>query len=412
MAGGYFILFWLLDAVHLTAFGDVKVAALASAWPAVAVLGCVGVVFRRTAPTAMAWMCGIAAAGLLFAGHAGGFLLVFEFFFSLVLFGKPRASQLASRAAWVLTVLLIVAAYGYSRAVDLAVVAGFFAVLTLLTPVEWAGNLRKANQLADSESARADAVEDAAQQRSLADRNAHELALEHERQHLARELHDVISARLSAIALQSGAAVHAQDSPLSGGGAVTVLHQIREESVAGLNELNTMIRLLHTGTQPESTGLVGDLPGLLGRYRATGTEFDYENSLPDAGSDLPVPLQSAIYRITSEALANAAKHAPGQPVEVTLTHAATKAHGLAPQRPGVELHLCVRSALLTELPSGVLGTGTGIPSMHFRAAHVGGTLSAAPHGMNWIVSLQIPLPASDKRDVIESGDQLSKRHTA
>lgn len=387
LAGIYFALFWLVDAVNLNAFDTLKVTALSSAWPAIAVLGCFGVLFRRSSPTAMAWMCGMAAVGLLLAGHGGSFLLFFEFFFSLVLFGSAKASLLASSAAWALTALLVTAAFAVSRNAGVAVAAGVLAVVTVMTPVQWASNLRKANQLVDSESARADAVHDAAQQRILAERTAHDLALEHARQHMARELHDVISARLSAIALQSGAALHGAQP----GSDAELLRQIRVESVSGLAELNSMIRLLHTGTPGDAPGRITDLKALIASYRAAGTEVHFTNSLFDGGQHLPLPAQTTVYRIASESLANAAKHAPGKPVDISLAAiepgTPAGAHGDAAQ----QLLLTVESTLPECIPGASTGTGTGIPSMHFRAAHAGGTLTASPEGNDWKVVLRLPI---------------------
>lgn len=389
LAGGYFVVFWLLDAVNLTAFGSFKVETLASAWPAIAVLGCAGVLFRRTAPTAMAWMCATAAAGLLLAGHAGAFILVFEFFFSLVLFGRPKTSLLASRTAWALTVLLVVGAYSASMDAGVAVAAGFLAFLTMLTPVEWAGNLRKANQLAQSESARADAVHEAAQQRILAERSAHDLALEHVRQHMTRELHDVISARLSAIALQSGAALHTTNDAGPETPGTAVLRQIRAESVAGLDELNTMIRLLHTGAQSEAPGRIADLQALVECYRTAGMDINFTHSVHDGAPCLPLPVQTAVYRVASEALANAARHSPGQPVRMVFgtVEPATPA---GPSNTSRELLLTIDSGLPHCPTRPSAGTGTGLPSMHFRATHAGGTLAAGPDGRHWRVALKIP----------------------
>ncbi|MBP2411683.1 signal transduction histidine kinase [Arthrobacter stackebrandtii] len=407
LAVGYFLLFWLLDAVNFAAFGNLKVEALASAWPAIALLGCVGVVFRRTAPAAMAWMCGLAAVGLLLAGHAGCFVLMFEFFFSLVLFGSPRAAALASRAAWVVTAVLVVAAFASFRDAGLTVVAGLLGVITFLTPVEWAGNLRKAILLAESESARADAVHEAAAQRLLAERNAHDLSLEQERQHMARELHDVISARLSAIALQSGAALHAAKAAPAGSPGTALLRQIRQESVAGLEELNAMIRLLHSGAASEAPGRIAELEPLVGRHRSAGLELSFSNGMPDGGRHLPLPVQTTVYRVAAESLANAARHAPGQPVAVSLA-AVRKDEAGTPQQqpatpaqsqdrtpsppPAMELVLTVSSELPAHQPAASPGTGTGIPSMQFRAAHAGGTLTAGPESGQWKVLLRLPLP--------------------
>ena len=378
LAAGYFGLFWLLSELNMTSSGDLPVPSFAAAWPVIAVAGCTGVLLRRVRPAAMAWLCALAVVGLALAGHAGAFVLAFEFFFSLVLFASPRASQLAARSAWVLTVMLVVAAFAVSRSAADTVAAAIVAVVSLLTPVEWAGNLRKANLLADSESARADAVQDAARQRLLAERSTHDLALEHERHHLARELHDVISARLSAIALQSGAALQGGAAP-----STTLLGQIRAESVAGLDELNTMIRLLHTGAALEAAGELGDLQELVVQRRGAGQQLRLENSLPDGGERLPLPVRTAVYRIAAEALVNAAKHAPGSPVDIML--------GLAGPDGVQEVHLTVTNTLPGFPVAKPDGTGTGIPSMHFRAAHAGGCVAAGPAGELWKVLLRLPV---------------------
>ncbi len=396
LAGGYFAAFWLLDAVNFTGGREFHVAALASMWPALAVMGCIGVLFRRVSPTAMACLCSIAIVGLVLAGHDGAFLLTFELFFSLVFFGSAHASQLASKTAWVLTVLLIVLAFAMSGNAASAVAAGIISVVTLLTPVEWAGNLRKANQLTASESARANAVDDATQAHLLAERSTHELVLERERQHLARELHDVISARLSAIALQSGAALHAAQlaSPASGEPAkgTMVLQQIRDESVAGLDELQTMIQLLHTGATSQASGQMSNLSALVQRHQAAGMALELNNAMDDDAHPLPLPIQTAVFRIASEALANAAKHSPGQRVSLSLKQERpTEGNCLGDVVLVVSNDLEERNSAL---PAGTgTGTGTGIPSMHFRAAHAGGSITAGPSAGLWTVALRIPLPS-------------------
>lgn len=391
LAGGYFLIFWLFESVKISGGGFSQLQPWSSAWQAIAIVGCAGVLLRRTSPTAMAILCGSAAIGLILAGHAGAFFLVFEFFFSLTLFGPLRASKLAAKGAWVLTVLLLVVTLALSRNASETVMVGILAVVTLLTPVEWAGNLRNANRLTESESARANAVQDAAAQRLLAERSAHELSLERERAHMARELHDVLSARLSAIALQSGAVLH-PDSPPGVTASVTVLRQIRSESVAGLEELNRMIRLLHNGALEETAGTLADLPSMVEKYRCTGAIVDYKNSLHDAGNHLPPHVQSALYRIASEALTNAARHAPGHPASIAVVPA------LEPRssKPGVELKIAnplpnSPTGPTSQHPDhGVRGTGTGIPSMHFRASHAGGTLFAGARNGRWEVVMWLP----------------------
>lgn len=411
LAASYFVVFWILDAVGLGTGTEFALPWLARNWVAIAVLGCVGVLLRRTATPAMAVLCGFAAVMLLLANHPAALVLVFELFFSLVLFGSTRVSTAAGNSAVGLSVLLTLVVLALTRQAEPTVVAAVVAVMTLLMPVEWAGNLRKAQSLAESESARAEAVREAAEHRLLADRTAHELVLERERQHMARELHDVLSARLSAIALQSGAALHTPgldpQSPQT-----RVLTRIRAESVAGLDELNGMIRLLHTGALDETAGRVADLVSLVEQYRLAGTVVSLENSLDDAGNHLPLLVQTALYRVSAESLVNAVRHAPGSPITVALDGAAVSGSAAAAEGtagtapPGHEgpVPAVVRLRVSNPLPGLVQdppaslapgvrgGTGTGIPSMHFRAAHAGGTITAGPRGGQWVVELRLPAP--------------------
>lgn len=406
LAGGYFLLFGLIDSVNLNGVGSFHMDPFKSAWPAIAVLGCMGVLFRRSSPAAMAWMSGAAVVGLVLAGHSGAFVLAFELFFSLVLFGSPRTSQIASKVAWVLTVLAVLATFATTYNGALTVTVGIIAVVTLLTPVEWAGNLRKAQELVNSEHTRANAVEEASQQRLLAERSAHDLTLERERQHMARELHDVLSARLSAIALQSGAALHAPSGPSARSPSILrdVLTQIRSESVAGLGELNDMIRLLHTGAVAETTGQLSDLVALTDRHRNAGMELSYSNDLHDAGTLLPLSVQTAVYRVASEALVNAAKHAASSPVQMTLSQQVGTGEVGTGDQPAPVLVLTVTTPLpaLTESNTAPApaGTGTGVPSMHFRAAHAGGTVTAGPADGVWRVELTLPLTTDTDTDIV------------
>lgn len=437
LAASYFVIFWILDAVRFGTATEFALPWLARNWVLFAVLGCVGVLLRRTATSAMAVLCGLAAVLLLLANQPSALVLVFELLFSLVLFGSTRVSAAAGSSAVGLSVLLTLVVFAFTRQAEPTVVAAVVAVMTLLMPVEWAGNLRKAQRLADSESARAEAVRESAEHRLLADRTAHELVLERERQHMARELHDVLSARLSAIALQSGAALHAlppdPPSPQS-----RVLTRIRAESVAGLDELNGMIRLLHTGALDETAGRVADLASLVEQYRQAGTVVALENSMDDDGNHLPLNVQTALYRVSAESLANASRHAPGSPVTVALDRAAASGPGspvetaavTAPDGDDDPAPAAVRLRVSNPLPGlppdpqwqvpqaqappegsampspaqhipvpaplapGARGgTGTGIPSMHFRAAHAGGTITAGPRGGQWVVELQLPVPA-------------------
>lgn len=152
-----------------------------------------------------------------------------------------------------------------------------------------------------------------------------------------------------------------------------------------------MIRFLQDGALDETAGRSADLASLVEQYRLAGSTVSLENSLHDGGDLLPLQLQTTIYRVAAESLRNAYRHSPGTPITVALYLA--KEFDTSP-----EIVLVVSNPLCL-LPSESLsheqrdGTGTGIPSMHFRAAHSSGTLTVGSHSGQWVVELRLPVSA-------------------
>lgn len=386
LALGYAALAWLLHSVNITATGQPLLAWLAPWWPVLAAAGCGAVVLRRSRTAVMVTVCAAMAVALVLAGSAAGLFLAFEAVFSLVLFGSAKAARSAEITVLVLSAVSGIAAWAVAGNLGDGVVAVLFTGMILLLPAEWAGNLRKAGQLAESESARAAAIRQAARdQASLASRE-HDLALAAERQDMARELHDVLSSRLSAIALQSGAALRSPNELL----AREVLSHVRRESVEGLAELNGMIRMLSTGEPRPLAGNIGDLDAVVEGHRAAGLAIEWINGLPGSGTGLPGPVQAALYRIATEALVNAGRHAPGATVRMMLETVPA----------GIRLEIADDGGSPRIDGSGVgaaasaagrgMGTGTGLPSMLARAEQLGGHASAGPRGRGWAVEAVLP----------------------
>ncbi|WP_157277262.1 histidine kinase [Oerskovia sp. Root22] len=110
------------------------------------------------------------------------------------------------------------------------------------------------------------------------------------------------------------------------------------------------------------------LDDVLVSARAQGLTVDVEDPEGARSATLPAAVDQAAHRIVQEALTNAAKHAPGGRVLVTL--------GLGPDRLTVE----VTSSLTDEprpLPPS-LSTRTGLLTMRERAEALGGTFRAGP----------------------------------
>ncbi|HET9081962.1 MAG TPA: sensor histidine kinase [Trebonia sp.] len=194
------------------------------------------------------------------------------------------------------------------------------------------------------------------------------LARAEERLRLSREVHDVVSHSLSAIAVQAGVArlVLAQQ-PAQAGAALSA---IETASRSALDELRKLLRQLRDPADADeaATPALTDLPALIDALRRAGLDVTYHST------GQPRPYRTAVefsaYRIAQEALTNVTKHASGARARVevgygteALTVTVTNDSGPHPAPPAVK-----RAA-----PGGM-----GIPGMRERAELLGGTLHAAP----------------------------------
>ncbi len=195
-----------------------------------------------------------------------------------------------------------------------------------------------------------------------------------ERNRIARELHDVIAHSLTISLMHvSGARVALEHAPQDAARALAEAERHSRESLA---EVRSAVGLLRDTAEPDSRPLPGAsaLPGLVARLQGAGAdvrlrvEGDLERIGPTAGL--------TIYRIAQEALTNAAKHAPGAAVTVDLRVADAVAT-LAVDSAGAPQH----------------GHGLGTAGMRERAEAVGGTCSAGPGGLGWLVRAEVPIVA-------------------
>ncbi|MFC5995452.1 sensor histidine kinase [Pseudonocardia hispaniensis] len=338
-------------------------------------LACLGQTQRRTRPLlalafgVLAVLCG----PLLTGTTALGILLVFaDQLYCAVLYTPHRASWVVSGAAAV----AVVGAAGFSLVHE----GGRAALLNLLSlwlilvvPVLWAAEVRRHREQAEAERARAEA----AQRMAELDRAA---AVAAERARMARDLHDVIAGQLSAIALQSEAALS-----LAGADPATmrrVLTSVRENSVASLAEMRTMIGLLRAdgATEPRTApGRLDQLAPLLDSARASGLRVELVDERP-VGQAAAAGVELAAYRIVQEALTNAAKHSPGGAVRLHLRH--------DDGRLVIEV-----TNELTAGSGGAGGTGTGLLGLRERAQAVGGSLAAGREAEVWRLRAELPVDA-------------------
>jgi len=208
-----------------------------------------------------------------------------------------------------------------------------------------------------------------------------------ERAAIAREMHDVLAHRLSLLATYAGALEYRPDAPperLSEAAGV-----IRTGAHQALDELRDVITLLHDDPdEPATDGdrpvpALTDLPGLVAESRAVGTPVEVRDGLADPAA-LPGRTGRTAYRVLQEALTNARKHAPGQPVSIELDGS-----------PGARLVIEVRNALPRDSRAtpGIPGAGRGLVGLTERVRLAGGQLDHVAGPGEFRLHAWLPWPA-------------------
>ncbi|HLI24054.1 MAG TPA: sensor histidine kinase, partial [Acidimicrobiales bacterium] len=210
--------------------------------------------------------------------------------------------------------------------------------------------------------------------------------VDEERLRIARELHDVVAHTMATINVQAGVAAHLLGD--AGGGPVRdALVTIRDASKEGLQELRSILQVLRTSGDADSTQPAPGadrIPSLIDGARAAGLPTGLEVS----GSPRPLPaaVSLAAYRIVQESLTNAIRHAPGATAVVHLHY-----------RPQ-EVVLTVTNGAPRQPPPPSEGAGHGLLGMRERAHSIGGRLEAGPGGDGgwqiraWLPAASLPAP--------------------
>ncbi|MDR1824924.1 MAG: histidine kinase [Bifidobacteriaceae bacterium] len=140
-----------------------------------------------------------------------------------------------------------------------------------------------------------------------------------ERARIARELHDVVAHHMSMIAIQAEAApLRVKDLPPEAVEAFDLIRDAAREALAETRGIVGLLRAEEPGERAPAPGLDA-IPSLVAGAQATGLAVTLEQAGPPP-VDPPAAVGLAAYRIVQEALANAARHAPGSPVHVRLDY--------------------------------------------------------------------------------------------
>ena len=201
-------------------------------------------------------------------------------------------------------------------------------------------------------------------------------AQEEERRRLARELHDEFGQALTAVNAHlwlierqppaDAAALRARAAEARG---------LVNRTISGMRELSHLLR-------PSVLDALGLLPSLEGLVTGFGERHDIKTSLTSDGlpERLPADVETALYRITQEALTNVARHARARQVRVMIGTI------------GDEIRLEIEDDGVGFGSRDGVPAGTGLIGIRERVRALGGELTLTSRkGLR--LNVQVPLPA-------------------
>ena len=251
----------------------------------------------------------------------------------------------------------------------LLVFTGGFLSAAVLFVLSWTLGLLYKTLL--ESRARGIAAQSARQEREEAER---EVAIEQERNRIARDMHDVVAHSLAVVIAQADGARYAMKSdPAAADEALGTISTTAREALGDVRILLSQLRH-NEGEAPQP--VLADLERLFEQLRSSGLEVRRtDHGTPGT---LGTGQQLAVYRIVQESLTNALRHG-ADPKEALVRFDWTD----------TALELEVSNTFAADTQSG----GHGIDGMRERAVLAGGTLTAEPHGDIFVVSATIPVIA-------------------
>lgn len=335
-------------------------------------IACAFQCFRSTRPDVA--LAGTVAALIIdaFSGPTIAVWIVYsDVVYAVAMYGSARLQRVLLLVNSMIAVITLTVALTASGDWRVALLAMLLVTALIVSPASYGHAIRQHRIAADSERARAQALEELA----LRD---HEVAVSGERRRLARELHDVVAGQLSGIALQSAAALASNDLRAR----ESVLRSVRASSVEALGEMRTMIDLLSGPDDLDApvTATLDRVDRLVDGARAAGSTVaaHVEPTRLTPVSDI------VAYRIVQQALTNATTHSPGSAIDVTVRQGRSAAV------------VSVTNTVPSETPQPSTRHGHGIANMRVRAQSVGGILEVGVADGHWLISAELPTPAIDQ----------------
>jgi len=298
---------------------------------------CLTLWFRRRWPVQLALVSAVVGTFSDSAGAAGIILIL-----TVAIHCRLRTTLLVFVANAVSLVIYVQVRHKpETEALLVAAVAIYVAV------AGWGLYIRSRRQLLQTLRDRADRAEIVAKLQA-------EQAQLRAREEIAREMHDVLGHRLSLLSVHAGALAYRPDvSTEEITGAAEIIRASAHQALQDLREVIGVLRA-PVGELPQPT--FADLPVLVEGSREAGLPVEL---VLDAPGTLPDHVGRTAYRVVQEGLTNALKHAPGEPVRISVTGA-----------PGNGLEVEVRNPA----PNRRRGDGQGLLGLAERAALVEGRL--------------------------------------
>ncbi len=228
------------------------------------------------------------------------------------------------------------------------------------------------------------------------------VAADAERVRIARELHDVVTHNVSAIAVQAAAANSTSGTrPERAGEALAVIETAARSTLSELRALLGVLRA-QEGAAPRSSRhpppTLAQMDDLFRRARDAG--IGVTSHVLGRPVKLDAAVELAAYRVLQEAFTNVLKHAPGAEVDVVVDYRGD----------------ALRIAVSDDGRGGEqrASTGYGLIGMRERVHLAGGELHAGPHGRaGFSVEALLPIGATrEDRGDAGSGELPAAAHEA
>lgn len=230
-------------------------------------------------------------------------------------------------------------------------------VLLLLGALAIVGDLIRRNRLSRHALAA---------QAELSEREQERRAVLEERTRIARELHDVVAHHMSLIAVQAETAPYRlTDVPAPAAAEFVAIAASARDALTDMRRLLGVLRSETSGPQTAPQPDLTDLDAMVDAARRAGLPVTLDAE-PVDDDRVPAPVGLAAYRIIQEGLANAARHAAGAAVRVTVRVG----------RSGLGIR--VENSPVDVRPTADGGSGHGLTGMRERATSLGGTFTAGP----------------------------------